>query len=906
MSNIKTIVKNGASGGVKSEQVLPVGKGVKGKSVRIKLAPDELLQLVDEETGLGPERIRIERVGNDLQLSFPEGGVDAPDVIVESYYSDSIGVAQQGRLVGQTSAGRLVSYTDELVQATSIAGPAQVSQVLGSQPINFVSATSIGVSSSGTPLVAMSPAVVAGAMIVGGGVVDRIVRDLDSDSGRESDKAQVAALSRIDKWAADSSNPANAPTVQDYVNAGVTGVTAANLGAVNNAVAAASAGQADSTAEIQALAAPAIEAAAALATALSRIDNWAADSSNPANAPTVQDYVNAGVTGVTTANLSAVNNAVAAAAAGQADTTAEIQALVAHAIITADIVGYITAGPVLPSHELSVKIFDANGNVLQEGIKVDAKTGGYRAQLVGYVGAFVVVVDDAGAGKDYMDEAIRDGKDLTATLLAAAVIPAGGGEIHVNLNVLTTAAAIQAGIPAGGPGKQVVLADGVLAANKAVGQAFDLANILTDTVVTTVDADGQDVVAPNAYGLVLAALSGADKVDSMSATIDALVKSVKTTGQLAVLDAAGQGLVLAGASEARLKTDQIKTLIEKMAPQAAAVVAQLGGDLNSVDPAKLTAPVVALLSTEQLGSLTDAQAQSVGLAGGLGGLMPEQIGSLTDATIDSVPPAVIDNMSADQVKDLKNEQLGALTSEQAAAIAVAGGFAKLSAEQLAVLSGAAIDSLPPELISKLTADQVKDLETEQLSALTSEQAAAIAAAGGFALLSQQQVLALSSGAIDSVPASVMAGLNAAQVASMTAEQLAALTPEQAAAIAAAGGFNNLSNAQLLGLPPAILAVVPASVVDNLTGAEVASLSQEQLAALTPAQAQAIGVAGGFGGLSNPQIQANPNIMAVVKSLALGKIDNWAEDNSNPANAPTLQDYVNAGVIGVTAANLDAV
>lgn len=169
MNNIKTIVKNGTSGGVKSEQVLQVGKGVRGKSVRIKLAPDELLQLVDEETGLGPVRIRIERVGNDLQLSFPEGGVDAPDVIVESYYSDSIGVAQQGRLVGQTSAGRLVSYTDELVQATSIAGPAQVSQVLGSQPINFVSATSIGVSSSGTPLVAMSPAVVAGAMIVGGG-----------------------------------------------------------------------------------------------------------------------------------------------------------------------------------------------------------------------------------------------------------------------------------------------------------------------------------------------------------------------------------------------------------------------------------------------------------------------------------------------------------------------------------------------------------------------------------------------------------------------------------------------------------------------------------------------------------------------------------------------------------------
>jgi hypothetical protein len=112
-----------------------------------------------------------------------------------------------------------------------------------------------------------------------------------------------------------------APTIADhYGPAGVTGVTDANLAAVNAAVAA-STNTAFTTAELQAIVA---------AVALVKFNSHWEGNTEPA--PTIADhYGPAGVTGVTDANLAAVNAAIGAliaASTNSAFTTADIQAIV--------------------------------------------------------------------------------------------------------------------------------------------------------------------------------------------------------------------------------------------------------------------------------------------------------------------------------------------------------------------------------------------------------------------------------------------------------------------------------------------------------------------------------------------------------------------------------------------------
>jgi hypothetical protein len=132
----------------------------------------------------------------------------------------------------------------------------------------------------------------------------------------------IAALAIITAYAQDGDNgdPANVPSVQDYIDAGVTGVDAANLNATNAAVEAATGEGANTVDEIQTLATTAI--------ALAKIEDYNnGDGTSPA-ALTVQDYVDAGITGVTSDNLAAVNAQVLAAGPGEANSVGEIQGLV--------------------------------------------------------------------------------------------------------------------------------------------------------------------------------------------------------------------------------------------------------------------------------------------------------------------------------------------------------------------------------------------------------------------------------------------------------------------------------------------------------------------------------------------------------------------------------------------------
>ena len=109
-------------------------------------------------------------------------------------------------------------------------------------------------------------------------------------------------------------------TVTQYTAAGVIGVTSDNLAAVNAAVLSQATAGADTEAEIQTL----VDRVNALAV----IEAYNNGDGTPPTALTLADYTDAGITGVTSGNLAAVNAAVLAQATAGADTEAEIQALV--------------------------------------------------------------------------------------------------------------------------------------------------------------------------------------------------------------------------------------------------------------------------------------------------------------------------------------------------------------------------------------------------------------------------------------------------------------------------------------------------------------------------------------------------------------------------------------------------
>jgi hypothetical protein len=141
---------------------------------------------------------------------------------------------------------------------------------------------------------------------------------LDSES---DNLAKIANWTGIIVEDLDGSN--NVPTLNDYTQNNITGVHAENLNIVNAVVASAPHADSNTVPEIQVL----VDVNVA---AISKISDWAGDSSNTANAPTLSDYEAAGVVGLTTAhkNIELSNLAISLKSQRATDTASEIQAVI--------------------------------------------------------------------------------------------------------------------------------------------------------------------------------------------------------------------------------------------------------------------------------------------------------------------------------------------------------------------------------------------------------------------------------------------------------------------------------------------------------------------------------------------------------------------------------------------------
>jgi hypothetical protein len=225
-----------------------------------------------------------------------------------------------------------------------------------------------------------------------------------------------------------------------------------------------------------------------------------------------------------------------------------------------DVSGQIVAGPVQSGNGLSVDIYLANGTLLVSGVRVSAD-GSFTATNLP-IGAGDVIfarVVDSTTGADYLDEATGVAKDLNAVLLAAKAVE--GTSVTMNINPLTTIAAIKAGLAADGSGT-IASAAAATNANTATAQAFGLSgiDIMTTSVVVTnlggyTSVDG--LTSGEKIGAVLAALSGLDSLNAGNSqtTITSFSQSVNVDGSSGQLTSQGQVSLMRGAAAAEDKVE---------------------------------------------------------------------------------------------------------------------------------------------------------------------------------------------------------------------------------------------------------------------------------------------------------------------------------------------------------------
>jgi hypothetical protein len=238
-------------------------------------------------------------------------------------------------------------------------------------------------------------------------------------------------------------------------------------------------------------------------------------------------------------------------AIGNVATAPASRLVVVAAAITAS--GQIVAGPVVVGNGLTVDIFRGDGTLLVSGIRVNAD-GSFTANNLP-VGAGDVIfarVADNTTAADYLDEATGVAVDLNAVLLAVKAVE--GTSVTMNINPLTTIAAIKAGLAADGSG---TIANPAAAtnANTATAQAFGLSGIdITTTSVVATNSGGYTSVdglsSGEKVGAVLAALSGLDSLNAGNSqtTINSLSQLVTVDGNKGQLTSQGQVSLMRGAT----------------------------------------------------------------------------------------------------------------------------------------------------------------------------------------------------------------------------------------------------------------------------------------------------------------------------------------------------------------------
>lgn len=196
--------------------------GPKGEAVTVKAVQGARYQLVDPQTGFGPENIRASRQGKDLKVSFE--GSQTTDLVVENYYA----VTPEGYngLIGEAESGRFYEYIPEsavgLASVPMLADSGQVvGMALGGAEVT-PSGAAVGVLAAGlfSPWLLGAGALAAAAAGGGGGSGSGAAKDTTPPSGQTGALSPVAGSDS--STLGDDRTNVTKPTITGKAEAGST------------------------------------------------------------------------------------------------------------------------------------------------------------------------------------------------------------------------------------------------------------------------------------------------------------------------------------------------------------------------------------------------------------------------------------------------------------------------------------------------------------------------------------------------------------------------------------------------------------------------------------------------------------------------------------------------------------
>lgn len=208
MTNIFTVklLKNGQL--IQQRQV-HTGLAESTGAVRIKAQADTVYVLSSETSKKSVSKIATQRVGNDIHMVLGDSTNGKPQLIIEGYFEPN----QNSALATIGSEGELVLFSAQSQQPLQSAAE--------SNPVLVQTANGADATWWGSPGVQL-------AMIAGGILAFSALRSKSSDNAQPSQNT-IAAY-------ATGAAQATTPTEATYKEAGYTGVTTSNVGAINSAL----------------------------------------------------------------------------------------------------------------------------------------------------------------------------------------------------------------------------------------------------------------------------------------------------------------------------------------------------------------------------------------------------------------------------------------------------------------------------------------------------------------------------------------------------------------------------------------------------------------------------------------------------------------------------------------------
>ncbi|WP_396189466.1 beta strand repeat-containing protein, partial [Flavobacterium sp.] len=751
--------------------------------------------------------------------------------------------------------------------------------------------------------------------------------------------AEINNLARIanaiqQTAAGQTPNPALTPA--DLAKVGLSGVTADNLTAVLNAIAAqADNGSAtDSLPELQAVI---NTAATAYANALDAISAAAEGNSATTTSPSAQQYADAGVSGVTSANLAAINDALNSAPVNgaAADTAAEVQAIVnaynkilsaadgtdsnATATPTADdyaaigVTGVDAATAALLSDVIDGKPTDAVDTVAEVQALADAARAvlGYddpatdtaptkdqinalvSGQTTGSTTLNNPVTDDAlKAVQQAIDAANSDGTPIASQQELADVVKAALDAYNSAINKIADYA--ETGVTA--PTTTDYAAAGVTGVTNAnLAAVNDAINSQTGSDSTLGNADdraGADTAAEvqaivNAYNAILAEANDTNSTAG-DTTADATPASDPTAAQYATI----------GADIGTAATDA-----ENLALLNDIVGASQATDVDTIAEINNLARIANAIQQTAAGqtpnpALTAADLEKVGLVN----VTPDNLA----AVLNAIAAKADDGSATDSLSELQAIVDAATGSFTAALSAIRdaaqGNTATGSTPSLAQYNAIGVTGVNANNLSSIS-DALNSAAVDGAKADTAAEVQAIVDAYN-AILAEANGTSGDASAQDPTAAQYAAigvtGVDAGPETSLLGDVIGTKTTDQVDTVA-----------EVQALANAVASTVAWTGTQDQTAPTVTELgllatgvTADNLAAVNAAIAAAN--ADGAPIATQAELQSLIDNAVAAYTNALNAISAAAEGNTANATSPTAQQYADAGVSGVNSANLSAI